>query len=235
MKQFSVATYNIHGCIGKDRRRKAQRIAEVVNELDVDVVGLQEVNSQIGLADHDMQMDFLAQATGLQAIGGHVITHDKGYYGNVLLTRHPVSEVRRIDLSVPGYEPRGALDVDLNIHGQLVRIIVTHLGLLGRERREQIERLLDALTLNENPDRLVVALGDFNEWRPFSRLLKSINARLGTTPAPATFPAVFPLFALDRIWVWPRLSLLDVKAHVTRTTRFCSDHLPLRAVIKCDK
>ena len=233
-RQFTVASYNIHGCVGKDRRRDAQRIAEVVTELDADVMGLQEVNSRIGLDDHDMQMDFLAKSTGLQAIGGHVISHDEGHYGNLLLTRHPVIDVRRIDISVSGYEPRGALDVDLKIHDQPVRVIVTHFGLFGRERREQARRLLDTLSIHENPDRLVVVLGDFNEWQPFSRSLKSINARLGMTPAPATFPAIFPLLALDRIWVWPRSALLDVNTHATRITRICSDHLPLRAVVTCD-
>lgn len=233
-RQFTVASYNIHGCVGRDRRRDAQRIAEVVTELDVDVMGLQEVNSRIGLADHDMQMEFLAKSTGFEAVSGHVISRDDGHYGNVLLTRHPVTEVRRIELSVPGYEPRGALDVDLKIHGQLVRVVVTHFGLFRRERREQARRLLDTLAIHENPQRLVVVLGDFNEWQPFSRSLKSINSHLGMTPAPATFPAIFPLLALDRIWVWPRSALLDVCAHATRITRMCSDHLPLRAVVTCD-
>lgn len=231
---FTVASYNIHSCAGKDRRRNAQRIADVVRELNVDVMGLQEVDSRTGLADHDMQMDFLAKTTGLQAISGQVISYDEGHYGNVLLTRHPIAEVRRIDISVPGYEPRGALDVDIKINQQVVRVIVTHFGLFGRERREQARHLLNTLALHENPERLVVVLGDFNEWQPFSRSLKSINAHLGMSPAPATFPAIFPVLALDRIWVWPRPALLQVQAYATRVTRFCSDHLPLRAVISTE-
>lgn len=231
-RRFTVASYNIHGCVGKDRRRDAQRIADVVGELDVDVVGLQEVDSRIGLADDDMQMDYLAKATGLTAIAGPAISRHDRHYGNLLLTRHPVADVRRLDLSVPGYEPRGALDVDLEIRHRRVRVIVTHFGLAGGERREQARRLLAAL--HQDPERMVVVLGDFNEWQPFSRSLKEMQQRLGVSPAPATYPAFFPVLALDRIWVWPQPALLEVHAHTTSMTRICSDHLPLRAVVTTD-
>jgi len=38
-----VATYNIHKCIGIDRRRSIERIARVLDEIDADAVALQEV------------------------------------------------------------------------------------------------------------------------------------------------------------------------------------------------
>ena len=37
-----VATYNVHACVGTDRRHDPDRVASVVGELDADVVALQE-------------------------------------------------------------------------------------------------------------------------------------------------------------------------------------------------
>ena len=41
-----VATYNIHGAVGLDRRRRPERIAEVLASLEADVIGLQEVEGR---------------------------------------------------------------------------------------------------------------------------------------------------------------------------------------------
>ena len=40
--RLRVATYNVHGCVGTDRRHDPARIASVVGELDADIVALQE-------------------------------------------------------------------------------------------------------------------------------------------------------------------------------------------------
>ena len=41
--ELRIATYNIHRCRGMDRRTAPQRIAEVLRDIDADVVALQEV------------------------------------------------------------------------------------------------------------------------------------------------------------------------------------------------
>jgi endonuclease/exonuclease/phosphatase family metal-dependent hydrolase len=51
------------------------------------------------------------------------------------------------------------------------------------------------------------------------------------TPAPATFPAGRPLFALDRIWVEPRRALKNITVHVSDSARMASDHLPIVATL----
>ena len=42
--KLRVATYNVHGCVGMDRQRSEARIAEVIAQLSVDIVGLQELD-----------------------------------------------------------------------------------------------------------------------------------------------------------------------------------------------
>jgi endonuclease/exonuclease/phosphatase family metal-dependent hydrolase len=226
---FSVASYNVHQCVGLDGRHDVARIARVLNELDTQLIGLQEVGADPESLYGSHQMEYLAKSTGLQAIAGMTFERHTGPFGNVLLTGWQVLESRVLDLSVPGREPRGAIDAVLDIEGQLVRVLVTHLGLSPAERRYQVRRVLEALS--HGPHRFIIMLGDINEWILRSRPLRWLYARFGRPQAPRTFPAWCPLFALDRIWVLPRGALLEVRAHKTALTRLASDHLPVRAVI----
>lgn len=231
--RFAVASYNIHQCVGLDGRRDAGRIATVIRELDCDAIGLQEVDSSAGAHAESKQLDYLARATGMDALAGPTILRHDGDYGNALLTRRPVLAVRRHDISFASREPRGALDVDLEVEGHTVRVIVTHLGLRAAERRYQVKLLLRLLHPMA-PGQLVVALGDINEWLPVGRPLRWLHGSLGCPPSQRTFPTRFPLFALDRVWVRPRAALLDVRAHAGTLARLASDHYPLRAVIALD-
>ena len=224
--RFTAVSYNIHQCLGTDGRRDPGRISRVIRELDAQVIGLQEVNSKSGGGREEAQMDYLAQATGLKAVPGPTIRREDSHYGNVLLTRYPVAETRLVDLSVPGREPRGAIDARLDIQGRGVRIIVTHLGLTASERRNQVERLKHIL--REKTEQPVILLGDTNEWFPLSRAIRTLHGCLGKVPAKPTFPAWFPLLPLDRIWVRPRGALEAVRVYKSPLAKVASDHLPLK-------
>jgi endonuclease/exonuclease/phosphatase family metal-dependent hydrolase len=230
MQVFSVLSYNIHECVGSDRQRNPARIAEVINRSEAQIIGLQEVHSDASGAEELHQMNYLAAATGLQAIPGPAVERRNGHYGNVLLTSYKVLAVHNLNLSYPGREPRGAIDAELEIGGAIVRVIVTHLGLRAPERRFQVRKLL--LALSEPRAATVIILSDFNEWLPTGRSLRWIHTRLGKTALVRTFPAAFPLFALDRIWVSPEAALVKVSRVRTPLTRIASDHLPLKGVIQ---
>lgn len=229
-RSFSVASYNIHRCVGMDGRRDAGRVTSVICDLDCDAIGLQEVDSRAGPHADSMQLEYLARTAGMEAIAGPTILRHDGDYGNALLTRRPVLAVRRHDFSFATREPRGALDVDLDIVGRRVRVIVTHLGLRPAERRYQVKQLLSLLHLVEH-GQIVVALGDINEWLPIGRPLRWLHGILGKPPSQRTFPTWFPLFALDRVWVRPRHSLVNLGTHVRSPARVASDHYPVKAVV----
>ena len=227
--RFSAVSYNIHQCLGRDGRRDPGRISRVIRELDAQVIGLQEVNSKSGGRREEAQMDYLAQATGLRAVPGPTVRRGDSQYGNVLLTRYPVAEIRLVDLSVPGREPRGAIDARLDIQGRAVRVIVTHLGLTASERRNQVECLKHIL--REEKDQPLILLGDTNEWFPLSRAMRTVHRCLGKTPAKPTFPAWFPLLPLDRIWVRPKGALEAVRVYKSPLAKVASDHLPLEVSV----
>jgi endonuclease/exonuclease/phosphatase family metal-dependent hydrolase len=75
--------------------------------------------------------------------------------------------------------------------------VATHLGLNPRERHHQTRQLL-ALLKAPSAD-ISVLMGDLNEWFLWGQNLRWLHAHFGVTPKYATYPAHWPLFALDRI------------------------------------
>jgi endonuclease/exonuclease/phosphatase family metal-dependent hydrolase len=224
-----VASYNTHRCVGIDRRYDPERIARVIRELDADIIGLQEIDAGFYRSQGSRQLQRLADATGLHVVSGPTKRGSGGHYGNVLLTSRKVVGVRRIDLSVYGREPRGAIDVDLDVDGEIVRVMVVHLGLGGFERGKQVNRLLNGCGSQE--EHLHVVLGDFNEWFPLGRPLHRLHRHFGKSPSCRTFPSFLPVLALDRIWVKPLDALMEIGVHDTALSRVASDHLPIKATI----
>jgi endonuclease/exonuclease/phosphatase family metal-dependent hydrolase len=224
---ITVSTYNIHGAIGTDGRFAPLRIASVLQEIDADVVALQEVEH------HDVDgrdlLDYLADKTAMTAIAGPTLLRETRDYGNAVLTRLPVLAVERVDLSLPGREPRGALNLMLDWKGQRLQVVATHLGLKPAERRQQVLRLLELFDSASSEASLL--LGDLNEWLLWGRPLRLLHRHFAANPPLRTFPARRPLFALDRIWVYPHAALQALIVHRSALAAEASDHLPLKAVL----
>jgi endonuclease/exonuclease/phosphatase family metal-dependent hydrolase len=234
LQRISIGSYNVHSCVGLDFRRSPARIADVLRELDCDIYALQEVDNESGAEEDSMQLEYLSKALGMAAVPGLRIVRHSGQYGNAILTRLPIKSVHRHDLSYSRSEPRGALDVELDVGGGKVRVIATHLGLSRSERRSQWQQLLSAVAAA--PAELpTIVLGDMNEWFPHSATLRDAHRILGQSIAPVEFPSFAPFLALTRIWVRPVGAIVSIAVHRTPAARRASDHLPLKAVIDVAK
>jgi endonuclease/exonuclease/phosphatase family metal-dependent hydrolase len=221
---LTFATYNIHGCIGRDGRYAPERIRDVIRELDADVIAIQEIDAP---ERHGLELAYwLGEESHLRVIAGPTLLERKGHHGNAVLTRCRHGDIRLLDLSRPHREPRGAIDLDLHCDGATIQVIATHLGLQTRERRIQVLRLLEGVRPN------CVLMGDFNEWWLWGLPLRRIKAVFGQSRAVPTFPSVKPVFALDRIWIRPPAAFVSIGAHRTRLSAISSDHLPLKAVVE---
>jgi endonuclease/exonuclease/phosphatase family metal-dependent hydrolase len=225
---ITLATYNIHACIGADGRFDPERTVGVLLEIGADLVALQEVERHV--VDGRDLLDYLAAAVGMKAFAGPTLLRGTRGYGNALLTSLPLHALDRIDLSLPRREPRGAMNVRLAWGDRRLQVVATHLGLRPGERRQQVRRLLPLFEA-EHAD-VAVLLGDLNEWLLWGRPLRWLRRHFaGNLRPPPTYPSRLPLFALDRIWVRPHRALIRLEAHRSRLARLASDHLPLKGVL----
>ena len=96
-RTMRIATYNIHRCRGLDGRTNLARVAEVIRDIDPDVIALQEV---IGAGPVSMGQ---AAELGAQLGMGWVMAptrHRRGsLFGNVVLSRLPIKHHVHYDLS----------------------------------------------------------------------------------------------------------------------------------------
>jgi endonuclease/exonuclease/phosphatase family metal-dependent hydrolase len=234
--KLALGTYNIHRCVGADGRKDPERVLRVLAKMDLDVVALQEVESRFGGTPDADQADFFARRLERDVIRGPTMRAPTEHYGNALLVRHAIDTVYHHDISLPGREPRAAIDVSLDVGAtRLLRVFNTHLGLRRKERLYQVTRLLKLL--REASIQPLVLAGDFNSWLPLIGVIGKLDGALGLSPmanlsALRTYPARFPLFALDRMWISPPHLTQRIWVYDTPESRVASDHLPLRAVLE---
>ncbi|MFH5925864.1 endonuclease/exonuclease/phosphatase family protein [Roseomonas sp. SXEYE002] len=225
---LTVASYNIHKCVGTDKHFDPARVAEVIGELNADILALQEVDRRFGRRVGLLNMANIQRHTGLRLVPLSTVPQGHGWHGNALLLR--AGEVTRLHrLALPGGEPRGAVVADLRLPAGPLRVVAAHFGLLRRHRAQQVAAILSLLAEAEEMPTLM--LGDLNEWRPGPRSsLRALETRFGSAhPGPATFPSRLPLLALDRIFCRPRGLIRALEAHDSPLARLASDHLPLKA------
>jgi endonuclease/exonuclease/phosphatase family metal-dependent hydrolase len=223
-KILRLATWNVHGGVGSDRRRDVSRIVSVLRELDADVIALQEVAP---LALEEGVLRHARDELGLTVVPGRTLRRRNADFGNALLSRYPIVRSASIDLTVAQLEPRNAIDVRLAVGAHELRVMATHLGLRPAERREQVQRILGAF--GNAPLGRAIVMGDVNEWYLWGRPLRWLHERFALAHSPATFPARRPMLKLDRIWGHPAGALRDIAVHRSALARIASDHLPLVA------
>ncbi len=185
-----VATYNIHSCRGRDGRADPGRIAAVLDELDAQVIGLQEVESFRRRVPELDGFGFFQRLEGWHFVPGVAIADGAARYGNGLLSRTKASAVTVHALPSGGAEPRCLIEAEI----MGLRFLVTHLSLASRVRAAQIAWLAGRMDGGRT-----VALGDFNEWNPLSRRLRPLGAHSAPKTG-ATWPARRPLLRLDRLF-----------------------------------
>lgn len=222
-----LMTWNIHGAVGRNPRFDLDRVVALVTRHKPDIVALQEVDSRRARGAHvGNPFDVLQQALGGHAIGAKTVTTADGDYGQALISRWPVLSVEVHDLSFRRREPRRAICGDVQTPFGPLRIVATHLGLSFRERDSQALALLKMLGPLHTT---TVALGDFNDWLWVGSVRRRLQRALPGFTRHSTFPARWPLFHLDRIYVRPAEAM--VRSHTDLEARALSDHLPVIADI----
>jgi endonuclease/exonuclease/phosphatase family metal-dependent hydrolase len=225
-----VLTYNIRHCEGTDHKVDLERIAELINRENPDIVALQEVDRGVLRSSRIDEPAELAKLTGMTAYFDRNIFYQGGEYGNAVLTRLPIKSKKNTHYKMlrPN-EQRGVLQLHLDVHGKDLLFMDTHIDY----RADDAERVINVDELK----RIVAAAGktpiilcgDFND-HPGSRTHTQMKTFLSDTWEMIgqgdgfSYPSDNPSGRIDYMWI-TKDSIEPLKIEVLQSD--ASDHDPV--------
>jgi endonuclease/exonuclease/phosphatase family metal-dependent hydrolase len=175
-RPLRVMTYNIAGHDQLYDANHIRKIAEIIRQMNPDIVGVQEVHRKTWQARFHDQAKELQALTGLNMFFGPSYGEIGGGFGNAILTRGSFVSATIHPLPSIG-EPRSVIESVIRIDGVNLNVYVTHLTTWGRlkagSRDEELQCLAKHVRTSLYPYLL---LGDFNaptdrdEIRKFRKL-----------------------------------------------------------------
>ncbi len=247
MLQIKVLTVNIHkGFTALNRQYILPELRDAVRSVGADIVFLQEVtgrNARHSARTYNFtdkpHYEYLADSIWSQFAYGRNSVYTHGHHGNAVLSKFPIVRTQNFDISQAGPERRGLLHCELAIPTlpTHLHVICVHLNLLRAHRTEQLNQLSTFIHQVVPPESPLIVAGDFNDWGQRAHALLAHSANLTETfvhcegNAARTFPALWPLLRLDRIYV--RGVLSHNPLHLpSKPWVHLSDHAPLAASIQ---
>jgi endonuclease/exonuclease/phosphatase family metal-dependent hydrolase len=233
-----ILTYNVHRCVGNDRRLDVGRVSAVIAALEPDIVALQELDVRRARTGGVDQAHEIAGRLEMAFRFHPSLRVEEELYGDAILTTYP-ERLIKVGALPPHprtgrLEPRGALWVEVMIEARAVQVVNTHLGLVPREQRAQAAELAGPGWLQDpRCSGPAILAGDFNAtptsvvYRTLTRTLEAARRRSPRQISTSTFPSQLPVLRIDHLFVSPEIRVLDVFAPFDRLTRMASDHLPL--------
>ncbi len=227
-----LLTWNIHkGIGGRDRRYSLARIIDTIEAENPDLVCLQEVDRLVHRSGHDDQPRLLASYFRCQSVFQANVHVGGGTYGNLILSRWPITIRHRVSLRRGGRKSRGAQFVLIESPEGLLHLVNTHLGLAESERHWQVGKILGHMLFRSSDPHPTMIVGDFNDWRDTlaNGVLAAGGFRQVTSPASKfrTFPAWLAMGSLDKAYVRGGIEVRQARVVRTSLAKAASDHLPL--------
>ena len=232
-----VVSWNIHKAIGGiDRLYRPERVVALLREINPDIALLQEVSDSMPRSTYHAQAEMLSAALNLR----HFVyapehRYRQGGYGNAILSRWPLTDVERTDLTIGRKKKRGALTVHTRPrtadHSRTLVVSNFHLGLAGSERAQQLQRFFQSKPFAHVATRTpIIIAGDLNDlWGTLGPKFMQPNGFARAGSLVNTFPAWLPLRPLDGIFVSGQADVLRAGVRHSRLARIASDHLPIVA------
>lgn len=142
-KALKVATYNIKA--GYYDRNTLPLIAQLLKDVDADIIGLQEVDLNSKRSGTGDQMAYLAQATGYQyyhfspvvylndthrPVSEEEIAAQANLYGHGILSKYPIESYQIIypEAQPENAECRAVERYEINVNGKIVAFYNSHLS-----------------------------------------------------------------------------------------------------------
>lgn len=156
--EVRVASFNIRSGL----ESSLDRIGDVLEGMDADVVALQEVDVGVKRTGRVDQAKVLAERLGYEYAFAAAMKRGGGDYGIALLSRFPFTRAGRIELRSPGaWEPRVAIDAEVCAAGRPVHVVAVHTDFLPWSSADNGKQL--ARDLAGRIDGPFVLAGDLNE------------------------------------------------------------------------
>ncbi|MDG5786067.1 endonuclease/exonuclease/phosphatase family protein [Evansella sp. AB-P1] len=217
---FTVATYNIQFGRGQDGVVDIDRTINKLKMLDADIISLQEVERNSLRSSFNDQVTTIAKALEMEAYFYPSLAYPGLYYGNVILSRFPISESTTIPFNNK-VEDRSAIFSKIQLSEEsFIYVVNTHLGLNNGERQLAIEKIHEKLLTIKYP---VLVTGDLNstpsqkEYNLWNELLIKSNEGMEIT----TFYK--HNWQIDYIFHSEGLERYDIQVYESKV----SDHYPL--------
>jgi endonuclease/exonuclease/phosphatase family metal-dependent hydrolase len=236
--EIDVMTFNIHHGRGTDRKLNLERIAQVIQASNADLIGLNEVDRFFSnRSKYIDQVSWLAKYLQMDYAFGETVTLPSPHslffrqYGNAFLSRYPIlfQENHLLTFRSRIVENRSILEVDVQLPAQVLKIYVTHLSLNPLIHRRQTNFMIEKSLSISSP---FIMMGDWNmrpksrAWRKITRSFADVCEVVGKGFHP-TFPSFQPRFQLDYIFINQQIYVTLVE--VIKEIPWASDHLPLKA------
>ena len=271
-----VATWNIaHGRgatfdnwagDGNSKQQRIEKISELIVGMDADVVVLNEVDFCSTWSGGYDQAATIAEQTGYpyvvkQSNLDFGFIYGRWHFGNVLLSRFPVSEVEVVEFTgvneweswLVGCKRGFSCSVELesgssDSAGSSISVIGLHLESRGeavrvkevadvaRFAKKLNHPLVIAGDLNTTPSNAPQSNADVNGENGFENLIQATELSFSPTLVPACQELTFPAFAPETTIDWilfaePKIKLVDQEVITTEL----SDHLPVVAEFRIEE
>jgi len=219
-----------------------RKIAEFLRNMDLDIVGLQEIDEDSHWNGNLDLLEFLRREAGFPyaAYGMHNRHQGKRMrfnYGNGFLSRYPITEDETIGFDTKRIGSKGFLHIQVDSPQGLIDFINLHLDFKSRKQRlvqaHRIKHFLLDKELQRDDEEIIkpIVMGDFNARlsRPTDAtrfLLEELSAHEPYHAYPfkaATFPSYLPRKRIDYVLVPGHLKV----HHSEVVRRRLSDHRPV--------
>lgn len=246
---LTVGSYNIHHGEGIDRVTSLQRIAEVIDDMDVDVIALQEVDFANSRSDYIDQaesiasrLDSLSEGSEWVALPAPAISFGGGEYGNAILyNAKSVSQKKYRVVTLPDPYGDGARSIGISTfekEGALFQFGTTHLTHINNP-----SPTVPGLTIQEESMSIIqqeldgsipaIVSGDFNagfsivNHESMEYWEKSLGWNVDSPKEQSTYPGISEAIDFNTSSNTIGWSLVSSRVVVDGRTKVASDHYPI--------
>ncbi|OQY03292.1 MAG: hypothetical protein B6I20_05285, partial [Bacteroidetes bacterium 4572_117] len=175
----------------------------------------------------------LAHLTGLSPLFGRAMYYNGGEYGVGILSAFSFIQTKRKLLPYSkNHEPRAALEVLIELSGDTIRFVATHLD-HTKIPKDRINQCLEINKLYKKNDYPSILIGDLNAEADSKEinLLKTIWTDAAGNNMQATYPSNNPKKRIDYIMFKPE-SKWEILEYKIIQDKVASDHCAVFAILE---